>query len=170
MPPAAHCTKTICSLQIYTILFDQLALIGHACTAFPKHTKKMCHSNTFCLRPVQHNTSWPNISLIFSNLFSLSIRATTFGTLSPLLTSLKPQIWTLLSSFSALSMFQVYPIYSSVSRILLNQNIAQKVRCDLYTTCVVHCMRYKIFLKYFHAIAFYAIAFDMIALLIVYPH
>ena len=34
----------------------------------------------------------------------------------------------------------------------------------------VHCMRYKIFLRYFHAIAFYAITFHMIALLIAYPH
>ena len=31
-------------------------------------------------------------------------------------------------------------------------------------------MQYKIFLRYFHAIAFYTIAFDMIALLITYPH
>ena len=34
----------------------------------------------------------------------------------------------------------------------------------------VHCMRYKIFLRYFHAYAFCAIAFHMLALLIAYPH
>ena len=37
--------KTICSLQIYTISFDRLVLSGRACTAFPKHTRKMCHSD-----------------------------------------------------------------------------------------------------------------------------
>ena len=45
---------------------------------------------------------------LFSNLFSLFIRATVYGTLSPSLTSLKLQIWTLLPSFSALSTFRVY--------------------------------------------------------------
>ena len=34
------CTKTICSLQIYTILFDRLAHSGRACTAFPNTRKK----------------------------------------------------------------------------------------------------------------------------------
>ena len=43
------CTKTICFLQIYTITFDRLALSGRACTAFPKHTRKMCHSDPSCL-------------------------------------------------------------------------------------------------------------------------
>ena len=85
---------------------------NHACTAFPKHTKKMCHSDPFCLWPVQHNTSWPKISLLFSNLFSLSVRATAYETLSPLQTSLKLQIWTLLPSFSALSTFRVYLLMS----------------------------------------------------------
>ena len=31
-------------------------------------------------------------------------------------------------------------------------------------------MRYKIFLRYFHAIAFYTITFHIIALFIAYPH
>ena len=50
------CAKTICSLQIYLILLDRLALSGRACTAFPKRTKKMCHSDPFCLMTssVQH--------------------------------------------------------------------------------------------------------------------
>ena len=31
-------------------------------------------------------------------------------------------------------------------------------------------MQYKIFMRYFHAIAFYTIAFHLITLLIAYPH
>ena len=111
------CTKTIGSLQIYTILFDRLALNGCVCTAFPKHTKKICHSDLFCLWRVKRNTSWPNISLLFSNRFSLSIRATAYGTGPPLLTSLKLQICTLPPSFSALLTFRVYLLMSCLRKL-----------------------------------------------------
>ena len=42
-----------------------------------------------------------------------------------------------------------YRIYSSISHIFLYQNIAQKVRCDLY---MKYCMQCKFFLRYFYAI------------------
>ena len=106
-PSTAICTKTICFLQIYTISIDRLAFSGRACTAFPKHIKKMCHFDSSCLWPVQCNTSWSNISLPFKNQHF--IWATAYGTLSPLLTSLKLQIWTLsLTSFFAVLTFPVY--------------------------------------------------------------
>ena len=44
-----------------------------------------------------------------------------------------------------------------------------KSQVQLIHEYVVHCIRYKIFLRYFHAIAFYDIAFHLITLLIAYP-
>ena len=54
---------------------------------------------------------------LFTNRFSLAIRATTYGTLSPLLTSLKLQIWTLFQSLSDLSTFRVYSLMSLSQRL-----------------------------------------------------
>ena len=64
-------TKTICSLRIYTNSFDRLTFNGRACTAFLKHTKKMCHSDPTSLWPVQRNTSWPNIPSLCKPVFTL---------------------------------------------------------------------------------------------------
>ena len=76
-----------------------------------QNTQKRCATPTHPVYDGFSATPAGKISL-FSNLFSLSIRATAYGTLSPLLTSLKLQIWTLVRPFSALSTFRVFLLMS----------------------------------------------------------
>ena len=73
--------KTICSLWIYAYSSDQLALSACACTACPKHTRKICHFDPSCLGLVQHNTSLPNMLFLFWNRFSFSTLAIACRTL-----------------------------------------------------------------------------------------
>ena len=93
-------------------LIQRLTLSGRAYTACSKRKGKMYHSNPSCLCPVQRNTSGPKVYLLFSNQFSLSTRASAYGTPSPLLTSLKLQLWNLPLFSSVLLIFRVYFLMS----------------------------------------------------------
>ena len=62
-----------------------------------------------------------------------------------------------------------YRIYSSISRIFCTKILPKKSGATYTRIYEVHCMQYKIFLRYFHSIAFYTIAIHMITLLIAYP-
>ena len=80
---------------------------------------------------MQHDTSWPNTSLLFSNRSSLSIRATANETRSPLLTSLKLQIWTLPPFFSALLTFRDYLLMYLKRRLFKSELTLSIVRNTL---------------------------------------
>ena len=110
------CIKTVSYLQLYTNSFAQLALSDRSCTAFPKHTRKMCHSDPSCLLPVQRNTNCQK-SFLSSRTGSLSIRATAHGTLTfadIIKTSNLNPYSVFLCSFDILSLFTNVPLADTI--------------------------------------------------------
>ena len=123
MPPAAIAQRRFVPWKFIQFhLTDWLSAVAHVRPS--QNTQKRCATPTHPVYDRFSATPTGQIPL-FSKRFSLSTRATAYGTLSPLLPALKLQIWTLPSSFSALLTFRVYLLMSLERRLFKSTDVLQ---------------------------------------------
>ena len=123
MPPAAIAQRRFVPWKFIQFhLTDWLSAVAHVRPS--QNTQKRCATPTHPVYDRFSATPTGQIPL-FSKRFSLSTRATAYGTLSPLLPALKLQIWTLPSSFSALLTFRVYLRMSLERRLFKSTDVLQ---------------------------------------------